>query len=178
MNNIPIPADLKAEDVVALAEGNDGREIVAIKLQASVDKVGRLITTNPDAIEMIAAAKAEMEAWGRLRVAMMVPEALDTLHNVMYGPDDDSAATARTKAAEAIMDRSYLPRQSARLIQTQTNEQPVHHILPTLGEVVERAETDSEALELMKRHRELVNEVEALRRGAKEIIDVRPEEKA
>lgn len=177
MNNIPIPADLEADDLITLTESQNGALAVADRLQVSVEKLNRLITTSPDAIDMIRAVQAEMEAWGRLRMAMMVPKAMDTIEQLMRGDIDQGVATAAEKAAEAVFDRSYLPRQSARLIQEKPNTAQSKHVLPTLDQLITMAETDGEAFELMKRHRQLVKEMEALRHGAREIIDVRAEEK-
>ena len=59
----------------------------------------------------------------------------------------------------------------------QENTSPVTHSLPSVSELLETAETDAEALNIIHRHRDLIREVEALRLGAKEIIDVRPQDK-
>lgn len=176
MDKRPIVSDLEAEDIATLTTP-EGREVVAARLRTSVDRIASLITTNPDAIDAIHAAQAEMEAWGRLRAAMMVPDALDTMAGIMAQKYNEKKAMAAEKAAEAIMDRSYLPRQSARFIQEKRRGPDKNRVLPTVGELVDMAETDTEALDLIKRHREVVKEVEALRRGAKEIIDVQPEKR-
>lgn len=172
----PVPSDLTTEDVMELAEGK-GKEMVAERLQTTADRIGYLVANNPEALDMIKAMQAEMEVWGRLRVAMMVPQALDTLEKVMDERGDEKTSMAAEKAAEAVLDRSYLPRQSSRIIQQQMSKPDTQHALPSVDQLLEQAETDSEAFELVKRHRDLMREVEALRQGAKEIIDVRPQEK-
>lgn len=175
MEKRPIAEEIGGEELALLLNPENYDE-VARRLEVEVDKIQKLIKRDASAISLIKTAQAEMEAWSRLRAAMMVPEALDALQSVMRQQVDQKGAVATVKAAEAVLDRTFMPRTSARLIQN--IETPgTHQTLPSLDELMENADDDADALEIFQRHREILKDIDALRHGAKEIIDVRPENK-
>ncbi len=166
---IPTEGDFEPSDIVALAEGNI--EPIANRLNISKVRLQYLIQHDEEATDLIVAARMEFEEMARLRLAILIPNAINTLEQVMNGKGPEKKVMAQVKAAEAVMDRSFLPKQ-IRASVASGSVGPSKHGLPNLDELMEKASSPEEAMQFFERHQRLMEEIDALRRNAKEIIDV------
>lgn len=169
--HIPDATDLDENDIVSLAVGQGDQ--VAIRLRTTRDKIASLIAQDGSLREVVLAAQAEFRALLEARVALMSVEALETLVEVMRGAGDDKSSNARVRAAESILDRGMLPKQT-RLEKTDHRIQRTQ-VLPDLRDLLKRAETDKKAHELVDQYMSVVRAIDAMQRGAKEIIDANVE---
>lgn len=168
-NYLPVFDDLETEDVVGLALREKTQDDVAQKLDILKNQLGSMIVHNPEAVITINAIRAEYEELIHLRVALLTPKALDTLEEIMNGIGDPKAMIARQKSAETIMDRGLLPKVVKNA--NQVNVQDTTSILPSLDDLMKKASSPTEAMDMVRRHRKLMDDIEALRAGAREIID-------
>ncbi len=176
MKYFPVAEDINPEEIAGLVTGEITVNVIAERLKVTSKQIERLIDKDPSAVQAIKAVQAEFEELIRLRVSLLTPKAISTLEEVMDGRGDFKMANAKVKAAEAIMDRGILP----KLVRHNVLQPsiPGNKVLPSLDELMEHADNPKEAMEIVNRHRHLLDEIEALRIGAKEIIDVelRPED--
>lgn len=168
-NYIATVEDLDSQALVDISLGED-LEPIAHRLGLQVASLQRLIRRDDLAIEQIRQVKAELEESIRLAMLMMVPGSLSTLKDVMDDIKSDSkTAGARVKAVEVILDRSGFPKSIRR--QVEDVSQPGRKALPDLEELIEQADDDQDAAEIVKRHRRLMKEIDEMRHGARMIVD-------
>lgn len=165
---IPDVSDLQQEDYVDLAVGRADQ--VANRLHTTRERIRALISRDDVARETVLAAQAEFRALLDMRVALLSVDALDTLENVMRGPGIDAkSATAQVRAAESILDRGLLPKRTRHDKADKLPEK--REALPDLNGLLEQAETDDRAHQIVDQYMKIMRDIEAMRRGAKEIID-------
>jgi hypothetical protein len=164
---VPSTEDLTTDDFQALATGRIDE--VAERLQLSRDNLRRLISRDDVARDTILAARAEFQALLELRVSLMSVDALDTLEAVMEGSFDKEVVGAAIRAADSILDRGLLPKQTR--IQRETGAPTSKKGLPELSDLVQRAENDNRAHEIVDQYMDILRKVEAMRLGAREVID-------
>ncbi len=164
---VPSTEDFTPDDFQALAVGRIDE--VAERLQLSRDNLRSLIARDDVARDTIMAAKAEFQALLELRISLMSVDALDTLEMVMEGGMDKDHAGAAVRAADSILDRGLLPKQTR--IQRETGAPASKKGLPELSDLVQRAENDSRAHEIVDQYMDILRKVETMRLGAREVID-------
>ena len=165
---IPDAADLDTNDYAQLAIGHVDE--VAARLRTTRDHIQALIARDDVARETILAAQDEFQALLQARVVLLSVDAVDTLQEVMQGNYGDAkGAGARVRAAESILDRGLLPKQS----RPDRGEKPLarRETLPELGDLLKRAETDDRAHQIVDQYMAIMRGIDAMQRGAKEIVD-------
>ena len=167
MEYFPTAEDL-TEDLAVIAVDKD-LSGASGRLQVARNRLQRLIDTDPDAIDLIRAARAEFEVFGQLRALILLPDALDTLEAAMRGNIDGKKAMAAVRAAESILDRTSLPKISRQDLPDPDRGKT--RALPDMNALLEKAENDEKAREVADQYRELLRQMDAVRRGAKEVIE-------
>lgn len=132
-----------------------------------------MLTSDEATGDMLAAIAAEYEEMIRMKLLLESSSAVDTLVNAMKERLDGKTAMAAVKAASEILDRSRFPKQTR--VQSAGPAGTERKTLPDLDDLLAKVDDPGQAQDIFKRHRALIDEIEALRRGAKEIIDVQPE---
>jgi len=164
---LPVAEDIKTE--LAEVALSDDLGAVSEKLGIARARLEHLIAHDPDAVDLIRAARLEHQFFVNLRVEMMADEALDTLVHAMRGEIPDKKATAAVRAAAETLDRGALPKITRQNLTVR--ETTPERALPDLADLIEGAGSDEEAHEITDQYRELFNRIDALKRGAKEVID-------
>jgi hypothetical protein len=167
---IPEPEDL-ASELVPLAVNGDLAPL-SNRLGMKQQELEMMLASDEATGDMLAAIAAEYEELVRMKLLLRSGEAVDTLTTAMREGYDAKKAMAAVKAAEAILDRSRFPKQTR--MQTGAPTGPERKTLPDLDELLAKVDNPAEAQEIFRRHRALIDEIEALRRNAKEILDVAP----
>lgn len=164
---LPVISDIEPE-LAELALGDD-IEAVAERTGVAARKLQRLIQRDPEAVDMIQAARAEYAAFLAMYADLAGLEAVNTLRRAMNEELSDKKATAAVRAADSILDRTLLPKVTRQIGQQRQDQST--RALPDVTDLIEQAGSDEEAHQIADQYRELFRMADALKRGAKEVID-------
>lgn len=164
---LPVVTDIEPE-LIELALGDD-IDTVAERTGIAARKLQRLIRRDPEAIDLIKAARAEYAAFLNMYAELAGLEAVDTLRKAMKEKLSEKKATAAVRAADSILDRTLLPKVT-RHTGPKSQDRPTQ-AFPDVTELIENAGSDEEAHQIADQYRELFRMADALTRGAKEVID-------
>jgi hypothetical protein len=172
MAYIPTADDIQPVELATIATGGDISPI-AERLDLTVQQLQRYLSHDELMVEMISSTVAELEMLSKIRLAVLMPQALNTLESVMQGRVPDKQAMSRVKAAETVLDRT-LPKKGR---DGQPSNVKGPGTLPSIPDLLEKAKSPEEALALMEEQQKLIARADALRDKARgiEIIDVDPE---
>lgn len=171
-NYIPTEEDIDPESIALVAiDGEVSPDIINHLPADSRAKLERALATGASA-EVIRAIRQEYKEWIQLRIEMSANKAVDALNKVMDGHwIDDKTANAAVKAAEVTLDRAGFPKVSKTI--SEINRTDGNNVLPDLSEIIRSANPD-DVSKITEDYLEAVRRLDAMRSGAKEIIDVRP----
>jgi len=164
---LPVAEDIEGELAQIVVSGDI--EAVSERLGIAKAKLERLLRSDPAAVDLIKAARAEYQAFLHMKAELLSDEALDTLLRAMRAEIEGKRANAAVRAAESILDRTTMPK-ITRQQQEERQDQP-RRAIPDVAELIEDAKTDEEAHRIAEQYRELFRMRDALVRGAKEVID-------
>lgn len=168
---IPTEEDVDNEVVALIATGDIPLDLIR---QLPVDaraKLERAITSGAGT-DVIRSARREYKEYIQLRIEMASQKAVDALELVLDGRwYNEKTANAAVKAAEVTLDRAGFPKVSKTISET-VGDKP-ENVLPSLEEIIEGADP-SDALAITENYLEAIRRLDAMRAGAKEVIDVRP----
>lgn len=172
-NYIPSEDDISPE--LAVTAAIDGMDAVASLLDQQPDeireKLERAFEVGAGA-EVIKEIRREYREIMQIRLEFTANQALNTLQQIMSGFwIEPKTASAAQKAAEAVLDRGGFPKVSRRLIDNSATEPA--NALPPLNEILEKAQPEDRA-RLTEDYLEAIRRLDAMRQGAREVIDVRP----
>jgi hypothetical protein len=167
---LPVVEDISEEIAQIAIQGPEfDLEPVAERLNVAKSRLQHLISTDPEAIDLIRATRAEYQVLLQMRAELLAADALETLEKAMHEQLGEKVATAAVRAADSLLDRTLLPK-IARVYNQERQAQETR-ALPDLTELVEQAKTDGEAHQLVDQYMDVLKKIDAIRRGAKEIID-------
>lgn len=148
---------------------------IAERLGISVSRLNNLIESDGPFAD-VGNIAAEIEVLSRLRALSMVSLALDTLESIMTGDvEDTKRLNAMTRAADSLLDRTILPK---RVRAAETHQPPLAETgLPSLSELLKGAKTPDEFGRIVQAHRDVMDRIDALRVGAKNVIELSPQVK-
>jgi hypothetical protein len=174
MRRIPVAEDIEPQELAEIVTEGDFSP-VAKRLGVSVEHLQKLFLHDELMHDLIQAGLAEVEAMARIRMALLLPKALDTLEKIMDSYSDPKLAMPRVKAATEIFDRFFSKagrNQPIPVTQDRTS-------LPDLGTLLANAADPEAALAMAEKHRNLMGEIDELREQAREkkveVINVTPE---
>lgn len=168
MEYIPDAEDFGPQEITAIAFGE--LDQAADMIGVAKEKLIRLMRSDSEVAELVESAIAEYETATRLKLMLMVPEALDTLAQVMRDQGSEKTASARVKAADSVLSRTFLPPLKPGST-TDTAVTPPERVLPSLGDIVPEGAEADDVLAIARKHRQVLDDIEALQRGATQIID-------
>jgi hypothetical protein len=174
MRRIPVADDIDPHELAEIVTEGDFSP-VANRLGVSVEHLQRLFLHDELMHDLIQAGLAEVEAMAKIRMALLLPKALDTLEAIMDSYSDPKLAMPRVKAASEIMDR-FFPKAGRNHPQTISKGETS---LPDLGTLLANADDPEAALKMAEKHKNLLGEIDELREQARqkkvEVINVTPE---
>ena len=172
-NYIPDEEDVDVESAALIAVGENRLAVLDDKPKVVRQKLERALVSNAGA-EVIRMIREEYRELVAIKLEMVTDEAVDTLSTIMAGGwMEPKTASAAEKAAEAVLDRAGFPKVSRRYINNGPDTS--RDILPPLNELLANA-SPQEAGKITENYLEAIRRLDAMRHGAREIIDVRPGE--
>jgi len=145
-DHLPAVTDIEPE-LAEIVESGD-LSAVSQRLGFAKGKLEALIASDPEAIDLIKAARAEYQVFLTMKAELMADEALDTLSKAMQGKIADRKATSAVRAADSILDRTLMPKVTRQSLQVRT-EKPAR-ALPDVAELLENAGSDDEAHDIWR----------------------------
>jgi hypothetical protein len=157
-----------AEDTLAVLV--TPKKHLAAKLGLSVAKLNQLV--DEGRFGDVQAVANEIRAMVELRALSLAPAALDALEGIVTGQTsiEPTAMSATVRAADSILDRTVLPKRARQQDITPTLDEAN---VPSLTDML-KGSTPEQATEIIRSYKDALNQLDALRLGAKEIIDVTP----
>lgn len=170
MARLPHRDDVAAQDYLALAKGETPENLQTI-MRVKGEELDRMLKSDAVTSDVIIKAREEYLTYAQMRLIILTGPALDGLETVVKGLGDDKTAMAQVKAAEAILDRGAFPKQSR--VQRSSIIETRDSVLPPLEQLTKDKDAD-EVLQIIESYQDVMSQVDALRRGAREIIDAVP----
>ena len=169
MKYIPTVDDLERDLLPEISAGELDLDQLSRHLDKSRRNLEALIRRDPAALDLIQAARAEVEAFSSLRLLMLVPDALNALEDILVSVDGDrKTMMARVQAAREILDRNAV---TAKVSRSSSIGNPIDEgraVLPPLEEVL-RGVPEGDELAVVDRYMGLISEIDAVRRGEKPV---------
>jgi len=171
-NYIATEEDVPTDVSALIAVGDDVPDNLIRQLPADAKaRLERALATGANT-DLVRSIRREYKEWIQLRLEMAADTAVDALEKVMTGRwYDEKTANAAVKASEVTLDRAGFPKVSKTISETRNKEQG--QVLPSLEDIIKDADPD-DISDITENYLEAVRRLDAMRAGAKEVIDVRP----
>jgi hypothetical protein len=162
----PTPDDIE-EHLPEILAGN--LSVVAKKLNTTQQNLEALLERNPQALDLMRDARAELEALLELRLLTMAPLALDALEEVLLGQKQGKLAMASVQAAREVLDRNRVTAKISRNADTGHKDGAKVTALPPLEELLENTDPDNH-MAVVDRYMLLMAEVDHIRDYRIEVV--------
>lgn len=146
---------------------------LANRLKVSVTRLNQIVASGGPFAD-VGNVAAEIEVMVRMRALTLAPAALDALERIMTGDfsEDMRGVASIVRAADSILDRTILPKRT-RAAEEHQRQSPENE-LPNLSELLKSADSPADYERIVNAYRDTLDQIDRLRRGARDVIDITP----